>query len=83
MRVFSLREDDRVSRHVLQTMLTKWGYDVVAVNDGAEALRELQKPDAPHVALLDWMMPQLDGFAEVVKQLRWSEWTHADVFDSC
>ncbi len=30
-----IAEDDRVSRHVLLTMLIKWGYDVVAVNDGA------------------------------------------------
>ncbi len=64
-----IAEDDRVSRHVLLTMLVKWGYEVVAVNDGAQALLELQKPDAPQVALLDWMMPQLDGF-EVVKRIR-------------
>jgi sigma-B regulation protein RsbU (phosphoserine phosphatase) len=64
-----IAEDDRVSRHVLLTMLVKWGYDVVAVNDGAQAWQELQKPRAPHVALLDWMMPQLDGF-EVVQRVR-------------
>ena len=64
-----IAEDDRVSRHVLLTMLVKWGYEVVAVNDGAQALQELEKPDAPPVALLDWMMPQLDGF-EVVKRVR-------------
>ncbi|CAN5593031.1 hypothetical protein BH10PLA2_BH10PLA2_16260 [soil metagenome] len=64
-----IAEDDRVSRHVLLTMLVKWGYNVVAVNDGAQALVELQKPDAPHIALLDWMMPELDGY-EVVKRMR-------------
>src|SRR5580698_3377612 len=64
-----IAEDDRVSRHVLLTMLVKWGYEVVAVNDGAQALQELQKADPPQVALLDWMMPQLDGF-EVVKRVR-------------
>jgi CheY-like chemotaxis protein len=64
-----IAEDDRVSRHVLLTMLLKWGYDVVAVQNGAQALEALQKPDAPHVALLDWMMPELDGF-EVVQRIR-------------
>ncbi len=64
-----IAEDDRVSRHVLLTMLVKWGYDVVAAQDGLQALEELQKPDAPPVALLDWMMPGLDGF-EVVKRAR-------------
>jgi CheY-like chemotaxis protein len=64
-----IAEDDRVSRHVLLTMLVKWGYNVVAVNDGAQALMELHKPDAPHIALLDWMMPELDGY-EVVKRVR-------------
>jgi CheY-like chemotaxis protein len=66
-----IAEDDRISRHVLRTMLVKWGYDVVAVNDGAQAWDELQKPNAPPVALLDWMMPVLDGF-EVVKRARQS-----------
>ena len=64
-----IAEDDRISRHVLRTMLVKWGYEVVAVNDGAQAWEELQKPNAPPVALLDWMMPVLDGF-EVVKRAR-------------
>ncbi len=64
-----IAEDDRVSRHVLLTMLVKWGFEVVAVHDVAQALSELQKPNAPQVALLDWMMPQLDGF-EVVKRVR-------------
>jgi sigma-B regulation protein RsbU (phosphoserine phosphatase) len=68
MRVL-IAEDDRVSRHVLLTMLVKWGYDVVAAQDGLQALEELQKPDAPPIALLDWMMPGLDGF-EVVKRAR-------------
>jgi phosphoserine phosphatase RsbU/P len=64
-----IAEDDRVSRHVLLSMLVKWGYDVVAAENGLQALEELQKPDAPLVALLDWMMPGLDGF-EVVKRAR-------------
>lgn len=66
-----IAEDDRISRHVLKTMLDKWGYDVVAVHDGAQAWEELQKPNAPQVALLDWMMPALDG-VEVVKRSRLS-----------
>ncbi len=56
-----IAEDDPVSRRMLQTFLTKWGYEVVAVTDGIEALRILEKEDAPPLAVLDWMMPGLEG----------------------
>jgi sigma-B regulation protein RsbU (phosphoserine phosphatase) len=56
-----IAEDDRISRHVLQTMLVKWGYEVVVAYDGGQAWEELQKEDAPRLAILDWMMPGMDG----------------------
>ena len=36
-------------------------YELVVVQDGTEAWRELQKPDAPRLAILDWVMPGLSG----------------------
>jgi diguanylate cyclase (GGDEF)-like protein len=42
-------------------MLCGAGYDVVAVNDGHAAMECLLADDAPRLALLDWMMPGLDG----------------------
>jgi diguanylate cyclase (GGDEF)-like protein len=41
--------------------LSSWGYDVTSVVDGQEALREVARPDAPNLAILDWSMPKVDG----------------------
>ena len=60
MRVL-IAEDDAVSRRLLEATLTKWGYEVVVTTDGLQALEALSQPDAPSLAILDWMMPGLDG----------------------
>jgi DNA-binding response OmpR family regulator len=54
-------EDHRTTRHFLQRLLESWGFEVIAVEDGEEALKILQSDDAPPLAILDWMMPKLDG----------------------
>ncbi len=64
-----IADDDSVSRRVLQRLLTKWGYEVVAVEDGNAAWQRLKSSEAPRMALLDWMMPGLDG-VEVCRELR-------------
>jgi sigma-B regulation protein RsbU (phosphoserine phosphatase) len=56
-----IAEDNLISRKLLNVALKKWGYDVVAVNDGVAAWEELQKTDAPKLVILDWMMPEMDG----------------------
>ncbi len=56
-----LAEDDRVTRRLLESQLKKWGYSVLLAEDGEEALEVLGRPDGPRLALLDWMMPKLDG----------------------
>src|SRR5947209_1188484 len=50
-------------------MLQKWGYEVVSVSNGLQAWEMLQVPDAPRLAILDWMMPELDG-VEVCRRVR-------------
>ncbi|MBN1141231.1 MAG: diguanylate cyclase [Deltaproteobacteria bacterium] len=62
-------EDDLTTRSVLKAVLTKWGYDVEAVEDGAEAWACLLREDAPKLAILDWMMPGMDG-VEICRGLR-------------
>jgi phosphoserine phosphatase RsbU/P len=62
-------EDDRVSRLLLETHLKKWGHEPVTTADGTEAWEILQKDDAPPLAILDWMMPGLDG-VEVCRRAR-------------
>ena len=64
-----LAEDARFARHLLQGALAGWGYEVVLAEDGEEAWRALQGPDAPSIALLDWMMPGVDGL-QVCRKVR-------------
>lgn len=56
-----IAEDDLISRMMLEKILTRWGHEVTAVEDGLEAWDALQQPGAPRLALLDWEMPGLDG----------------------
>jgi diguanylate cyclase (GGDEF)-like protein len=56
-----IADDDPVSRHLLQVSLAGAGYRVTAAPDGSEALRILSQEDSPRLAVLDWMMPSLDG----------------------
>ncbi len=60
MRVL-IAEDDFVSRRLLVRYLEKWGHEVVATENGAAAWSALQAEAAPGIAILDWMMPELDG----------------------
>ena len=64
-----IAEDDAVSRRVLEATLVKWGYEVVVTADGQQALDTLKQADAPSLAVLDWMMPGLDG-SEVCRRTR-------------
>ncbi len=62
-------EDNPVFQSMLRTMLTKWGYQAVMARDGLEAWQVLQSPDTPQLAILDWMMPGMDG-VEVCRRVR-------------
>jgi CheY-like chemotaxis protein len=64
-----LAEDDLVSRCMLERALTSWGYEVLVAEDGTRAWELLQQPNAPRLAILDWMMPGLTGI-EVCRRLR-------------
>ena len=56
-----IADDDRVSAEVLARTLTPANFEVTKASDGAEALEILRRPDSPSLAILDWMMPKLDG----------------------
>jgi two-component system cell cycle response regulator len=64
-----IAEDNPGFRQALEKMLRKWGYDVVAAANGLEAWEILRAPDPPRLAILDWMMPELDG-VEVCRRVR-------------
>src|SRR5213593_4807923 len=67
-----IAEDDNVSRRLLEVTLTKWGYEVLSTADGEAAWQVLEAETAPPLAILDWMMPRLDG-VEVCRRVRQRE----------
>jgi len=67
-----IAEDDIISHTMLQSILTKWGYEVTATSDGNEAWDALRQKDAPSLAILDWEMPGING-AELCRRLRAQE----------
>jgi diguanylate cyclase (GGDEF)-like protein len=64
-----IADDGPVSLRMMERTLQQSGYEVVTVPDGRQAARELCQPDGPRLALIDWMMPQLDG-PGVCRQVR-------------
>jgi two-component system, cell cycle response regulator len=64
-----IAEDDLVSRRVLEVFLARWGYRVTSVSSGDDAWRILNEVAAPRLAILDWMMPGMEG-VEICKRLR-------------
>ena len=71
MRVL-VAEDDNVSRRLLEVTLDRLSYEVVSTEDGAQAWQAMQAPNAPQLAVLDWMMPEMDGL-EVCRRIRQME----------
>jgi len=67
-----IAEDDVISRRLLENALTKWGFEVIAVADGQSAWEVFQDEDAPRIAIMDWMLPELDGI-EVCRRIRAAE----------
>src|SRR5882762_8249985 len=64
-----IADDELMSRYLLEKTLERAGYQVVAVENGSLAAEHLCKPDGPRLALLDWIMPELDG-PSVCRQVR-------------
>jgi DNA-binding response OmpR family regulator len=73
-----IAEDDLISRRMLEATLIKWGYEVVATSDGTAAWEALQQESAPKMAILDWMMPGMDG-VDVCRNVRQVE-THEPTY---
>ena len=64
-----IAEDDRISRRLLERKLASWGYEVVSCTNGVEAWQALHSDDAPSLAILNWMMPGMDG-VQVCREIR-------------
>lgn len=64
-----IAEDDPVLRRMVEALLVKAGHEIIAVADGKEALEILEREDAPKLAVLDWMMPGMEG-PQVCQRIR-------------
>lgn len=64
-----IADDDAISRRLVQKTLERGGYEVLAVKNGRSAAKCLSSAYGPRLALLDWVMPELDGLS-VCRQMR-------------
>ena len=64
-----IAEDEPISRRMLEKSLSQAGYEVLACSDGAQAWEKLSGEDPPEIAVVDWMMPKMDGL-EVCRRVR-------------
>jgi DNA-binding response OmpR family regulator len=62
-------EDDSTARWAIGRLLENWGYQVTSVGSGAEAWGVFQSDEAPLLAILDWLMPGMDGL-ELCRKVR-------------
>ena len=74
MRVL-VADDDPTYRSVLQELLTGWHFEVILASDGQEAMEVMAAEDSPQLVLLDWEMPEVDGF-EVARSIRGGDASH-------
>lgn len=64
-----IADDDRVSTVMLQRTLENWGFEVSVAHDGAAAWEVIVGDQPPALAIIDWMMPGLDGI-ELCRRIR-------------
>lgn len=64
-----IAEDEPVTQHFLQSFLVRQGHEPVVASNGEEAWQILDGPAPPGLAILDWMMPGLEGL-EVCRRVR-------------
>jgi DNA-binding response OmpR family regulator len=62
-------DDDADARYLLERILERLGHQPVTAADGAAAWEMMQGEDAPAMAILDWMMPGMDG-VEICRRAR-------------
>lgn len=64
-----IADDDDHPRELLAHYLKSWGFHVTACRDGLEAAAILEADNAPSLALIDWMMPGLEG-VDICRRVR-------------
>jgi DNA-binding response OmpR family regulator len=64
-----IADDDPVSREIISTAVSKWGFRTTLTRDGQEAMAAIRAQQGPVLAILDWMMPGMDGL-QVCRRIR-------------
>ena len=64
-----IADDDRVTAGILARTLQRWEFQTTVLGDGAEAFAYLRAATGPTLAILDWMMPGMDG-PEICRRVR-------------
>ena len=64
-----IAEDDTLSRTLLTKHLEKWGHEVIATTDGQKAIDTFLADREIQFAVLDWMMPEIEG-TEVCRRIK-------------
>jgi phosphoserine phosphatase RsbU/P len=64
-----IADDEPVSRRMLEASMAKWGYAITVCEDGEQVWQALQHPEPPAVAVIDWLMPAIDGL-EICRRVR-------------
>lgn len=64
-----IADDEPVSREIISTAVSKWGFRTTLTRDGHEAMTAIRAEKGPVLAILDWMMPGMDGL-QVCRRIR-------------
>ena len=67
--VIVIADDDPVARELVFATVSQWGFHTVVTQDGHEAMAAIRAAEGPVVAILDWIMPGMDGL-EVCRRVR-------------
>lgn len=67
-KVVVIAEDDPNTGKLLETVLSKAGFEVILTTDGKEALPKIKTSD-PQVIIADVLMPEMSGF-DLLKEVR-------------
>ena len=73
-----IADDESATRRLVEALLSKLDHEVIVARDGSQAWEILQQPDAPRLAILDWMMPGMDGIkvCHMVRDREGGGYTH-------
>jgi len=62
-------DDDAIFREVASELVRSWGYNCITAVDGSEALQILEQENPPTIAVIDWLMPGING-TEICRRIR-------------